>query len=58
MRHTYIKPEMETLLLPISEMICGSGEAEENIPGGIPDEESQPGVADAKSAWNLDYSEE
>ena len=49
---------METLLLPISEMICGSGEAQEDIPGGIPDEESQPGVADAKSAWNLDYSEE
>ena len=49
---------METLLLPISEMICGSGESQETIPGGIPDEESQPGVADAKSAWNLDYSEE
>ena len=57
MRHTYIKPEMETLLLPISEMICGSGEAQETIPGGNPDGEQQPGVADAKGVWNFDYEE-
>ena len=57
MRHTYIKPEMETLLLPIPEMICGSGEAQETIPGGNPDDEQQPGVADAKGVWNFDYEE-
>lgn len=48
---------METLLLPISEMICGSGEAQETIPGGTPDDEQQPGVADAKGVWNFDYEE-
>ncbi len=57
MRHTYIKPEIETLLLPISEMICGSGEAQETIPGGNSDDEQQPGVADAKGVWNFDYEE-
>lgn len=57
MRHTYIKPEMETLLLPISEMICGSGETQETIPGGNPDDEQQPGASDAKGVWNFDYEE-
>lgn len=57
MRHTYIKPEMETLPLPISEMICGSGETQETIPGGNPDNEQQPGAADAKGVWNFDYEE-
>jgi hypothetical protein len=58
MKRTYIQPEIETLHLAFSEMICGTNASEEVIPGGNSDGEPQPGTADAKQGWMTDFDEE
>ena len=55
MKRTYIQPEIETLLLAVSEMICGTNAYQNYIPSGDPIEEEQPGTADAKGVWMTDW---